>query len=232
MLDKLNKKNDFNYSMVNLCFITIVIFYIFAVNTSTARSFFITRLKYSGGGDWYNDPDAIPNLAKELNRRTNIKTEAEQRIVSLMDEELFQCPFLFMTGHGNINFSEQEVQRLRTYLTQGGFLYADDDYGMDEAFRREMKKVFPNHDLVELPPDHPIYHIVYDFPDGLIQIHLHDEDNRPRGYGIFYDNRLVVYYTYNSNISDGWTDAHEDPTEKRELAFQMGINIVAYALTY
>ncbi|MEO0074934.1 MAG: DUF4159 domain-containing protein [candidate division WOR-3 bacterium] len=226
------KKKEFNYSISNLFFITIIIFYIFTVSTSIARGFFIARLKYSGGGDWYNDPDAIPNLAKELNRRTNIKTEPEQRIVSLMDEELFQCPFLFMTGHGNINFSEQEVLRLRTFLTQGGFLYVDDDYGMDEAFRREIKKVFPNHDLVELPPDHPIYHIVYDFPNGLIQIHLHYEDNRPRGYAIFYDNRLVVYYTYNSNISDGWTDAHEDPTEKREQAFQMGINIVAYALTH
>ncbi|MBS4015224.1 MAG: DUF4159 domain-containing protein [Candidatus Latescibacteria bacterium] len=196
-----------------------------------AQSFFIARLKYDGGGDWYNDPDAIPNLAQELNKRTNIKTELSEQVVSLNDEKLFQHPFIFMTGHGNINFSDAEVKRLRTYLANGGFLYADDDYGMDEAFRREIKKVFPDHELVELPHNHPIYNTIYNFPQGLPKIHEHYE-GPPKGLGIFLKNRLVVYYTWNTNISDGWTQTHDNPYQIREQAFQMGINIVAYALSH
>ncbi|MEO0084012.1 MAG: DUF4159 domain-containing protein [candidate division WOR-3 bacterium] len=191
----------------------------------------IGRLKYQGGGDWYNDPDVIPNLAKELNLRTNIKAELKEKVVSLNDEFLFQCPIVFMTGHGNINFSDEEVARLRQYLTNGGFLYADDDYGMDESFQREIKKVFPNHNLIELPFDHLIYNIIYKFPNGLPKIHEHYE-GPPKGYGLFYNERLVIYYTWNSNISDGWTKAHDDPEEKREQAFKMGINIIAYALSH
>jgi len=201
------------------------------INLTFAQSFFIARLKYEGGGDWYNDPDAIPNLTQELNKRTNIRTEVIDKAVSLTDEELFRYPFLFITGHGNINLSDAEVKRLRDFLTNGGFLYADDDYGMDESFRREMKKVFPENDLVELPFDHPIYHIIYDFPKGLPKIHEHYE-GPPKGLGLFYQGRLVVYYTWNSNISDGWTEAHDDPFEKRDVAFRMGVNIVAYALTH
>lgn len=201
------------------------------INLTFAQPFFIARLKYEGGGDWYNDPDAIPNLAQELNKRTNIRTEVIDKAVSLTDEELFRYPFLFITGHGNINLSDAEVKRLRDFLTNGGFLYADDDYGMDESFRREMKKVFPENDLVELPFDHPIYHIIYDFPKGLPKIHEHYE-GPPKGLGLFYQGRLVVYYTWNSNISDGWTEAHDDPFEKRDVAFRMGVNIVAYALTH
>lgn len=201
------------------------------INLTFAQSFFIARLKYEGGGDWYNDPDAIPNLAQELNKRTNIRTEVIDKAVSLTDEELFRYPFLFITGHGNINLSDAEVKRLRDFLTNGGFLYADDDYGMDESFRREMKKVFPENDLVELPFDHPIYHIIYDFPKGLPKIHEHYE-GPPKGLGLFFQGRLVVYYTWNSNISDGWTEAHDDPFEKRDVAFRMGVNIVAYALTH
>lgn len=201
------------------------------INLTFAQSFFIARLKYEGGGDWYNDPDAIPNLAQELNKRTNIRTEVIDKAVSLTDEELFRYPFLFITGHGNINLSDAEVKRLRDFLTNGGFLYADDDYGMDESFRREMKKVFPENDLVELPFEHPIYHIIYDFPKGLPKIHEHYE-GPPKGLGLFYQGRLVVYYTWNSNISDGWTEAHDDPFEKRDVAFRMGVNIVAYALTH
>ncbi|MCX7784686.1 MAG: DUF4159 domain-containing protein [candidate division WOR-3 bacterium] len=195
------------------------------------QNLIIARLKYSGGGDWYNDPDAIPNLAKEMNKRTNLKTEEYEKVVSLNDEKLFNYPFLFMTGHGNVTFSDDEVRRLRTYLILGGFLYADDDYGMDESFRREIKKVFPENELVELPYEHPIYHLIYKFPSGLPKIHEHYE-GAPKGYGIFYQGRLVVFYTWNSNISDGWTEAHDDPIEKREEAFKMGINIIAYALTH
>ncbi|MEO0079544.1 MAG: DUF4159 domain-containing protein [candidate division WOR-3 bacterium] len=190
----------------------------------------IARLKFSGGGDWYNDRDAIPNLCAEILRRTNIQVARDEAQVSLTDEKLYNYPFLFMTGHGNISFTDEEVVRLRHFLEAGGFLYADDDYGMDESFRREMKKVFPQNDLVELPFDHPIYHQLYDFPTGPPKIHEHYE-GPPRGYGIYLGGRLVVYYTYNSNVSDGWTAAHNDPPEVREQAFRMGINIISYFLT-
>lgn len=191
----------------------------------------LARLKYDGGGDWYNDPDCIPNLAKELNRRTNIATKETEAIVSLKDDKLFNYPFLYLTGHGNISLSEAEVQRLRDYLAKGGFLYADDDYGMDESFRREMKKVFPENELVEIDFNHPIYHMIYDFPQGLPKIHEHYE-GPPKGYGIFLGKRLVVFYTYNTNISDGWTQAHNNPEEKRDAAFRMGINIVSYSIRH
>ncbi len=197
---------------------------------SLLAQFQIARLKYSGGGDWYNDPEIIPNLCKELNKRTNISALTDEAQVSLLDEKLYNYPFLFMTGHGNISFSDEEVRRLRGFLERGGFLYADDDYGMDESFRREMKKVFPNAELVELPIDHPIYHSFYHFPQGLPKIHEHYE-GPPKGYGIFIGGRMAVFYTYNSNISDGWTDRYNDPPEKREEAIRMGINIIVYFLT-
>jgi len=180
----------------------------------------IARLKYSGGGDWYNDPDAIPNLCREIQRRTNIVVATDEARVGLEDEKLFNYPFLFMTGHGNVSFSDAEVVRLRRFLEAGGFLYADDDYGMDESFRREMRRVLPQSELVELPFEHPIYHQVYDFPTGLPKIHEHEE-GPPRGYGIFVGGRLAVFYTFNTNISDGW----------REQAFRMGVNIVSFFLT-
>ncbi len=210
---------------LNIAFLLLL-----SINFAIGQNFSIGRLKYQGGGDWYNDPDAIPNLAEELNKRTNIKTELTEKQVSLNDEFLFKYPFLFMTGHGNINLSDEEVKKLKQYLTNGGFLYVDDDYGLDEPFRREIKKVFPNNDLVELPSSHPIYHSIYDFPKGLPKIHEHYE-GPPKGFGLFYEGRMVIYYTWNSNISDGWTSAYDDPQEKREDAYKMGINIVAYALT-
>ena len=190
----------------------------------------IARLKYGGGGDWYNDPDAIPNLAKEINSRTNARVSTDEAQVGLLDEKLYQYPFLFMTGHGNISFTDDEVKRLRHFLETGGFLYADDDYGMDASFRREMARVFPNSQFVELGFDHPIYHEVFDFPAGLPKVHEHAE-GPPHGYGIFVGGRMVVFYTFNTNISDGWTAAHKDPAEVRELAFRVGINIVSYFLT-
>jgi hypothetical protein len=193
----------------------------------------IARLKYSGGGDWYNDASMIPNLCAEINARTSIDAAGEQVVVAIADDELFRYPFIFMTGHGNISFSDLEAQRLRTYLTNGGFLYCDDDYGIDEHFRREMQRVFPDKELVEIPFSHEIYHVFYDFPDGLPKIHEHD-GKPPKGYGIFNEGRMVVYYTYETNISDGWADpeVHNDPPEKREGAFRMGVNIVMYALTH
>jgi len=191
----------------------------------------LARLQYGGGGDWYNDPDALPNLARKLSARTTVLVTEEQKVLTLMDRELENYPFLYMTGHGQVRFSEAERKRLREYLRSGGFLYADDDYGMDESFRAEMAKVFPNSELVELPFEHPIYHIFYDFDNGPPQIHKHTE-GPPKGYGIFEAGRLVVFYTYNSNPSDGWTAAHNDPADIREQAFRMGVNVVLYALLY
>ncbi|MCS7249510.1 MAG: DUF4159 domain-containing protein [candidate division WOR-3 bacterium] len=189
----------------------------------------IARLKYEGGGDWYNDPEIIPNLAKEINRRTSVKVEEKEEIITLLSENLYQYPFIFMTGHGNINFSEKEAKNLRDYLLNGGFLYADDDYGMDTAFRREIKKVFPDKELIELPIDFPIFHIFYSF-NKLPKIHEHYEGS-PKAFGIFHKKRLILLYTWNTNISDGWTDRYNDPPEKREEAIRMGINIFLYALS-
>ncbi len=192
----------------------------------------IVRLKYRGGGDWYNDPSIIPNLTQEINKRTEVRVNTSEVILSLSDEELFRYPFLFITGHGNIKFSDDEVKILRTFLSNGGFLYADDDYGMDEAFRREIKRVFPDKELVEIPYDHSLYHSFYDL-DALPKIHKHD-GGPPKGFGIFDKGRMVLFYTYETNISDGWADpeVHMDPPEKREEALRTGINIFLYALTH
>jgi len=189
----------------------------------------LARLHYGGGGDWYNDADALPNLAVKINERTNIEVLAEQKVITLLDKDINNYPFLFMTGHGRIKFSEREREALREYLRGGGFLYADDDYGMDKSFREEIKKLFPNSKLVELPFSHPIYHIFYDFSNGPPQIHKHIEGS-PKGYGIFDRGRLLIFYTYNSNPSDGWSLAHNDPDTVRELAFRMGINIVLFSV--
>lgn len=196
------------------------------------NSFTIARLKYGGGGDWYWGRSAIPNMLDFLKKNTNIPV-GEEVWVSIMDKELFEYPFLFITGHGNIFFSEQEVKRLKNYLTHGGFLFVNDSYGLDKAFRREIKKVFPDKDLIELPSTYGIYHCFYDFPKGLPKIHQHDGKS-PQGFGIFYEGRLVVFYVYESDISDGWEDpeVHHDPPEKREMALKMGVNIVMWVLGY
>lgn len=194
--------------------------------------FTIARLKYGGGGDWYNDRSILPNMLAELHKRTGMLVQKEQEVVELSDDRLFSYPFLFMTGHGNIAFSAEEVERLRLYLENGGFLFADDDYGMDGSFRREIKKIIPQTQLVELPFLHPVYRSFYQFPDGLPKIHEHDH-KPPRGYGLMLEGKLVVFYTYETNISDGWADVevHNDTPVKREAAFKMGTNIIIYALT-
>lgn len=202
-------------------------------NSGLQGAFTLARVKYGGGGDWYNDPSVIPNLLRFLADNTNILVGSDQEVVELAGEDLFSYPMLYLTGHGNIVFSEEEVRRLRRYLTEGGFLYADDDYGMDKAFRREIRKVFPDRKLVELPLSHPIYHAHFSFPNGLPKIHEHD-GKPPQGFGIFHRGRLVVYYTYETNISDGWADpdVHNDPPEVRRKALEMGTNIVVYALSH
>ena len=194
--------------------------------------FTIARLKYNGGGDWYNDPSILPNMLKYLGQNSSVKVAEDEARVSLLDENLFSYPFLFMTGHGRISFSAKEAERLYIYLTNGGFLYADDDYGMDEHFRREMKKVFPNKEMIEVPFDHAIFHDHYEFSSGLPKIHEHD-GGPPKAFAYFYDGRMVAFYSFNTNISDGWADpdVHGDPQSVREKAFQMGTNIIIYALT-
>lgn len=193
----------------------------------------IALLKYGGGGDWYGDRNALPNLARFVNQNLPVRVSEEVKIVSPMDDDLFSYPYIFMAGHGNVRFTEEEVLRLRKYLTSGGFLHADDDYGMDKYFRREIKRIFPNNELVELPFDHPIYHIYYDFPHGLPKIHEHD-GKPPQGFGIFYRGRLVVFYSYETDLGDGWEDpeVHHDPEEKRLQALKMGANILLYSLLY
>jgi hypothetical protein len=193
----------------------------------------ITRLRYDGGGNWYWGPSAIPNMHKFLKENTPIRVINKDVIVKATDPELFKYPFLFLTGHGNIRLSDDEVTALRTYLENGGFLFANDSYSLDQAFRREMKRVFPDKDLVELPFSHPIYHCHYDFPNGLPKIHEHD--GKPaQGFGIILNDRVVVFYAYESDIGDGWEDheVYNDPIEKHIAALKMGANLVTYALTH
>ncbi len=191
----------------------------------------LARLQYDGGGDWYNDPEVLPNLARFANSEAGLRLEEREVVVSLKDREIFNYPFVYMTGHGTVRFSDAEARLLREYLEAGGFLYVDDDYGLDESFRHEIKKVFPDKELVEVPFDHPIYHLFYDFPDGPPKIHEH-YPGPPRGYGIFIGGRLALFYTYNSNVSDGWTTRHGDPEPVRLKALRMGLNILLYSLLY
>jgi len=194
--------------------------------------FQIARLKYQGGGDWYNDPSAEVNLLNFVAKNTNIKVDARYQFVDLSSDEIFSYPFLFLTGHGNVVFSKDEVFRLKTYLENGGFLYIDDDYGLDKAVRREMKKVFPEEDFIEIPYNDELYHSVFNFENGPPKTHEHDK-NPAQGFGLFVNNRMVVYYTFESNPSDGWADpeVHNDSPEKREEALKFGTNIVVFALS-
>jgi len=193
--------------------------------------FKIARLKYSGGSDWYNGQTEEINLLKFIAGNTNIKTDPVYEFVDLSSGNIFAYPFLFMTGHGNVVLSDSEARKLRTYLENGGFLYVDDDYGLDKSFRREIKKVFPDKDLTELPFSYGMYHCLYDFPKGPPKTHEHN-NKPPQGFGIFVNGRLCVYYTYESNPSDGWDDpdVHKDPPEKREEALKFGTNLVVWAL--
>jgi hypothetical protein len=193
--------------------------------------FRIARLKYSGGGDWYNDPSAEVNLLKFVREQTRIDADPRYQFVDLAGEAIFSYPFLFMTGHGNVVFSDLEAQQLREYLLRGGFLYIDDDYGLDKSVRREMKKVFPEQDFVELPFSHGLFRAHFSFPAGLPKTHEHDA-KPPQGFGLFLQGRLAVFYTYESNLSDGWADPeiHGDPEDVRLEALRFGTNIVVWSL--
>lgn len=213
-------------------FLLIILFYSVSNYSQNETGFQIARLKYSGGGDWYNDPSAEVNLLKFVQANTNIKVNAEYKFVDIASDEIFSYPFLFLTGHGNIVLSTEEAKRLRTYLENGGFLYIDDDYGLDKAVRREMKKVFPENDFIEVPYSHKIFNILYKFENGTPKTHEHDK-KPPQSFGIFLGTRLAVLYTYESNPSDGWADpeVHNDPKDKREEALKFGTNIIIYALS-
>lgn len=199
---------------------------------SESGEFRIARVEYRGGGDWYNDPSALSNLIRFAKGRIPVSLDEEYDDVAVGSSDLHKYPFAFLTGHGTISINESEAENLRSYLQNGGFLYIDDDYGLDEHARAMMEEVFPDEEFIELPFEHPIYHQVFEFPDGLPKIHEHD-GMPPQGFGIFLEGRLVAYYSYESNLGDGWTnaDVHETPEELRQQALRMGTNILVYALT-
>ncbi|OYU96889.1 MAG: hypothetical protein CFE21_00970 [Bacteroidetes bacterium B1(2017)] len=192
----------------------------------------IAKLKYNGGGDWYANKTSMPNLIAFCNNELGLNLAPEEDIVEVGSAELFNYPFIHLTGHGNIVFSDQEAKNLRNYLISGGFLHADDNYGLDKFFRREMKKVFPELSFVELPFNHPIYHQAYQFPNGLPKVHEHD-GKAPQGFGLIYEGRLVCFFTYECDLGNGWEDReiYNDPEATRQKALQMGANIIKYAFT-
>jgi hypothetical protein len=192
----------------------------------------IGRLKYGGGGDWYANPTSLPNLLDALRQRAGLDAAERPVTVSPVDDDLLLCPIVHMTGHGRVAFDDRDAARLRDYLERGGFLWADDNYGMDRSFREAVGRVLPGATFVELPFQHEIYHSFYDFPEGLPKIHEHD-GGPPHGYGVFHEGRMVVFYSFNTDIGDGMEDeeVHHDPEDKREAALRMGVNVVVYALT-
>lgn len=191
----------------------------------------IVQLQYGGGGDWYANPSALPNLLRAIRERTGLDVSDRPLQLKITDPNLWSHPYIHLTGHGNIRLTDEEVQILRKYLTSGGFLHADDNYGLNESFRREIKRVFPEYELVELPSSHPIYHTMYDFPKGLPKVHLHD--GKPaQGFGIVHEGRVVVYYSFESDLGNGWEDPerHNNDAAVREAALRMGVNLFLYAI--
>jgi hypothetical protein len=191
----------------------------------------VVRIKYNGGGDWYGNKTTFINVFDQIKQTTGMNVAYKEVAYTIEDKEFFNYPIAYLAGHGNIKFNDNEIQRLRTYLISGGFLFADDDYGMDASFRREMKKVFPEINFIELPFKHKIYHQYYKFPDGLPKIHEH-AGGPPKGLGLIYEGRLVVFYSFNTDLSDGCEneEIHNDPPQKRRQALNMVANILLYAL--
>ena len=209
----------------------ILLLIIFTTNLFS-QFFTIARIQYGGGGDWYSDPSSLPNLLAFVNSNTPIKTMQKEIKIKLTDNNANHYPYYYLTGHGNIKFTNNEIVSLREILSNGGFLHADDNYGMDKSFRREIKKIFPNKELIELPHNHPIFKSYYKLTNGLPKIHEHD-NKPPQALGIFNNDKLIVLYTYESDLGDGWEDSsvHNCPDELRENALKMGVNIIYYALT-
>lgn len=212
-----------NIITIFICFISFVGF---------SQSYQCGVLKYNGGGDWYSNPTAVPNLVDFCNKNLNTSINEEVAEIEVGSLEIFNYPFIHMTGHGNVVFSNDEVQNLRKYLVNGGFLHIDDNFGMDEFVRKEMMKVFPELEFVELSFDHPIYHQQYEFKTGLPKVHQHS-GKAPQGLGLIHEGRLVCFYTVECDLGDGWEDqeVHNDSEEVRQQALKMGANIVQYALT-
>ncbi|WGH75830.1 DUF4159 domain-containing protein [Tenacibaculum tangerinum] len=206
---------------------SIIIFFLLCMNLFSQE---VAIIQYKGGGDWYANPTALPNLVKFVNLHTKTQIDNDIQTVTLDDETIFNFPITFITGHGNIFFTTNEATTLRNYLTSGGFLHISDNYGLNTYIQRELKKVFPELQLQEIPNNHPIYHQTFSFPKGLPKIHEHDK-KPPQGFGLFFKGRLIVFYDYESDLNDGWEDAavHNDPKEIREKALQMGSNIIEYA---
>lgn len=192
----------------------------------------IALLKYSGGGDWYANPTSLPNLISYCNTTINTKIKAKPATVEPSNPDLFSYPFVHMTGHGNVVFSEADVNNLKNYMNSGGFLHIDDNYGMDQYIRKEIKKIFPNNELVEIPSNHPIFQKPFVFSNGLPKIHQHDM-KRPQAFGIFIANRIVLLYTFECDLGDGWEnqEVHNDPREIREKSLKMGANILNYVFS-
>lgn len=197
-----------------------------------AQEFTIARLHYSGYGDWYSDPSSLPNLLEYIKINTPLSVYDRDIHVKITDEDFFEYPYLYLTGHGGLIFSDEEVVKLREHLLRGAFLHIDDNYGLERSFRREIKRLFPEKDLVEIQEDHLIFHNFFEIPNGLPKIQAHD-GLRPQAWGIFEDDRLLVLYTFESDLGDGWEDAevHRISPDLRDEAFKMGVNIVYYALT-
>ncbi|MCG8385531.1 MAG: DUF4159 domain-containing protein [Cytophagales bacterium] len=192
----------------------------------------IAKLKYDGGGDWYANKTALPNLVEFCNRELGMNLDEDDEVVDVGSPDLFLYPFVYMTGHGNVVFSESDAENLRKYLQAGGFLHIDDNYGLDQFIRLEMKKVFPGLEFIELPFDHPIYRQKFEFSNGLPKIHEHD-GKPPQGFGLIYEGRLVAFYSYESDLGNGWEDQniHNNPESKRQEALKMGANILAFCFT-
>ncbi len=203
------------------------------LSSFNAPTYKMGKLKYSGGGDWYGDRTALPNLIKFCNENLKTNFDREEEVVEVGSTQLFNYPFVFMTGHGNVVFSEQEAKNLRKYLTGGGFLHIDDNYGLDKFIRPQMKKVFPELEFVELPINYPIYHQKFSFPTGLPKVHEHD-GKRPQGFGLIYKGRLVCFYSFECDLGNGWEDLGTypgDSQESRLKALRMGANLIQYVLT-
>jgi len=210
---------------IALLFTAIIVF----TSADTGSGLQIALLKYNGGGDWYANPTSLPNLVRFCNKNLGTNISNDIATVEVGSKEIFNYPFVHMTGHGNVVFSQQEVENLRAYLLGGGFLHISDNYGLDKFIRPQMKKVFPDLDFVELPFSHPIYHQKYNFPHGLPKIHEHD-GKRAQGFGIISDGRLLCFYDYECDLGDGWEDpdVHHDSQQKRTQALQMGANIIQF----
>ena len=217
--------------MLKLLFLLLVLLSTSSV-AQNAGSFEIARVQYRGGGDWYNDPSSLSNMIHYLKQHVPISIKEQYKDVALGSANIHTYPFLFLTGHGTITANNAEITNLRTYLEHGGFLYVDDDYGLNKHIRKIMKRVFPDEELIELPFNHPIYSQVFPFQNGLPKIHEHD-NKAPQGFGLFHKGKLVMFYTFESNLGDGWADAevHNNSPKKREEALKMGVNILVYALT-